>query len=126
MSGPARIGSIESGGQAVRSAKATASLLAAVLSGAALASPPEPGRQRELVRLVRQDCGSCHGLTLRGGLGSPLLPETLARRPFEALVAAVLHGHPGTAMPAWESLLQPEEAEWIVARLREGFPEEAR
>jgi cytochrome c55X len=26
-------------------------------------------RQRELIRMVRQDCGSCHGLQLTGGLG---------------------------------------------------------
>ena len=30
---------------------------------------PDVARQKELVRMVRQDCGSCHGLYLTGGLG---------------------------------------------------------
>jgi len=33
-------------------------------------------RQTELLYLLKQDCGSCHGMTLQGGLGSSLLPET--------------------------------------------------
>jgi protein NirF len=30
------------------------------------AAEPSPARQQELIHLVRQDCGSCHGMTLRG------------------------------------------------------------
>ena len=106
--------------------KTLIALLATLGLGAAAASPPDPARQRELVRLVRQDCGACHGMTLQGGLGSPLLPSTLGDKPAEALVATVLQGRAGSAMPPWRSMLTPEEAEWIVARLREGFPELAR
>ena len=39
----------------------------------------------KLVALVREDCGSCHGRTLKGGLGPPLLPEALAGRMEEVL-----------------------------------------
>ena len=45
---------------------------------AAAAIEPPPARQAELLHLLRHDCGSCHGLTLKGGLGPPLLPATLA------------------------------------------------
>jgi cytochrome c55X len=83
-----------------------------------------PARAGELVRLVRQDCGSCHGLRLKGGLGPALLPATLADKPAGSLVATVLGGRPGTAMPPWRGMLTEEEAEWIVARLQSGFPEE--
>jgi cytochrome c55X len=82
-----------------------------------------PDAQR-LVRLVRQDCGSCHGLTLKGGLGSPLLPAGLADKPAESLVATILYGRPGTAMPPWKGLLTEQEAQWIVERLQAGFPQE--
>jgi cytochrome c55X len=93
--------------------------------GAALAAPSAE-RQRELVRLVRQDCGACHGMTLQGGLGSPLLPLNLRDKPQEYLVATVLQGRPGTPMPPWRSMLDEDEAEWIVAHLASGFPEEKR
>ena len=90
----------------------------------ALATDVSAPEAQRLVRLVRQDCGSCHGLTLKGGLGSPLLPSTLADKPAESLVATILHGRPGTAMPPWRGLLTEQEAQWIVERLQAGFPQE--
>ncbi|MBP6110506.1 MAG: cytochrome c [Rhodocyclaceae bacterium] len=80
----------------------------------------------DLTRLVRQDCGSCHGMRLTGGLGTPLTREALAGRSPESLTATILYGRPGTTMPAWKSLLSVAQAEWISARLLEGFPEESR
>ncbi len=86
--------------------------------------PPTQQRQRELIHMVRQDCGSCHGMTLKGGLGSPLLPENLHDKPVEGLVATILQGRPDSAMPPWKSLLTETEAEWIVRKLMTGFPKE--
>lgn len=96
------------------------------LSGAVIASEPAIARQKELVHLVRQDCGSCHGMQLTGGLGLPLTPEALKDKPFEGLVATVVYGRPGTAMPPWKSIITEQEAEWIVRALMAGFPEDAR
>lgn len=79
-------------------------------------------RQQALVSLVRNDCGSCHGLTLKGGLGSPLLPETLADSPNISLRETILKGRPGTAMPGWSAFMNEAEAEWIVTQLKKGFP----
>jgi cytochrome c55X len=96
---------------------------AVLLAGATLAAAePSPMRQKELIHMVRQDCGSCHGLTLQGGLGPALLPQTLAGKPAEGLVATIVQGRPGTAMPPWHRFLAEDEAHWIVARLMEGFP----
>jgi cytochrome c55X len=78
----------------------------------------------ETIRLVRQDCGSCHGMSLQGGLGSPLTREALAGQSAEALAVIILHGKHGTAMPPWKSLLSAPQAQWIAERLLEGFPEE--
>lgn len=100
-------------------------LLALLLGGfaaAALAEPPA-ARQKELIHLVRQDCGSCHGLTLQGGLGPALLPATLAGKPVEGLVATIIGGRTGTPMPPWHRFLTEDEAQWIVAKLMAGFPE---
>ena len=102
------------------------SALTAVLLGS-LAMPGMAeltvARQKELVHLVRQDCGSCHGMTLRGGLGPALLPATLADKPVEGLVATIIGGRPGTPMPPWHRFLAEDEAQWIVDRLMAGFPE---
>lgn len=97
-----------------------ASLLFAV---PAMADVP-PSRQQELVRLVRHDCGSCHGLTLMGGLGPALLPANLRDKPKESLVATILFGRPGTPMPPWRTFVTETEAEWIVERLLQDFPNE--
>ena len=66
-----------------------------------------------LERLVIQDCGSCHGLTLKGGLGPDIRAETLAGTDPETLTTIILDGVPGTAMPPWRPLLSEEEAQWI-------------
>ncbi len=98
-------------------------LLLALPAGLALAAPDGP-RERELVHLVRQDCGSCHGMTLKGGLGPALLPESLRDKPAESLKYTILQGRPGTPMPGWQRFVSDAEADWIVARLQTGFPNE--
>lgn len=87
-------------------------------------SPISNARRVELIRLVRQDCGSCHGLRLKGGLGPALLPDTLRELPEDSLLTVILQGRPGTAMPPWKRFLNEEEARWIVAQLQKGFPHE--
>lgn len=101
-------------------------LLAAVLAPSALAqSAPDGARQRELVHMVRQDCGSCHGMHLTGGLGPALDAARLAQWPLETLVATIRQGRPGTPMAGWAPLLTRDEAAWIARQLQRGFPEEA-
>jgi len=102
--------------------------IALLLAGSALAtaSEPTPERAQELVRMVRQDCGSCHGMTLNGGLGPALTPEALQQRgvPRDSLIATVFGGRPGTPMPPWHRFMSEDEAGWVVDRLLEGFPEQ--
>lgn len=88
--------------------------------GEPAARPPEPARRAELVHLLRHDCGSCHGLALKGGLGPALLPETLADKDRDALVVTVLEGRPGTPMPPWKDLLGEAEVRFLVDLLVEG------
>jgi cytochrome c55X len=97
-----------------------------LLAGAAFAVPAgdvSAARGAELTRLVRQDCGSCHGLTLKGGLGPALTPEALAGKSPEALTLTILHGRLGTPMPPWKPFLTEAEAQWIVQSLLRGFPD---
>ena len=88
----------------------------------AIAAEPDAVRQKELGRLVRQDCGSWHGMTLQGGLGPALLPAELRDKPVEGLVATIYYGRPGTPMPPWQQFMTEAEAEWIVQKLMSGFP----
>lgn len=83
---------------------------------------PLPARQLELLKLVRQECGSCHGLYMSGGLGSPLTPEAIKEKPTAMLTDIILFGRKGTAMPPWESFLTRTEAEWIIQKLLKGLP----
>ncbi len=83
-------------------------------------APSEP-RQRQLLRMVRQDCGSCHGMRLTGGLGPPLTTQAMAPWPIESLAATIYHGRPGTPMPGWKAMITEAEADWIAARLQQGL-----
>lgn len=83
---------------------------------------PPPGRQAELLYFVRQDCGSCHGLRLEGGLGPPLTPSALKDKPVDALTGTILYGRHGTAMPGWKPFLSESETEWVVQMLLKGLP----
>jgi cytochrome c55X len=90
------------------------------IAGRAFAGPPPVERQAQLLHLLRHDCGSCHGLTMRGGLGPALSPQALAGKDDQVLTEIVLDGVPGTPMPPWRFELSRDEAAWMIARLRSG------
>jgi cytochrome c55X len=94
-------------------------LALAAVAGAASAGggPPDAGR---LTALVRQDCGSCHGMTLKGGLGKPLTADRLVSWNEDQLTRIILDGVPGTPMPPWRGLLSEQEARWIAEALHRG------
>lgn len=94
----------------------------AVLAADAVAATVVPEkRQQELRHLLLHDCGSCHGMTLKGGLGPALLPETLKGKSVEFLVYTILEGRSNTAMPPWRGQLSEAEARWLAITLREGL-----
>jgi len=77
-------------------------------------------RKKQLAHLVKQDCGSCHGMTLKGGLGPALLPENVKDKPLLLLQNTILYGRPGTAMPPWKNILTEQEVLWISQSLQQG------
>ena len=81
---------------------------------------PSIKRQSELTHIVKQDCGSCHGMTLKGGLGTPLLPEDLTGKSVDFLTFTIINGRPNTAMPPWREILTDQEAHWIAQQLKRG------
>lgn len=78
------------------------------------AGSPSPERQQELQYLLVQDCGSCHGMRLTGGLGPAITSQALAGKPRELLVATIREGRMGTPMPPWKNLLADEDINWLV------------
>jgi cytochrome c55X len=85
-----------------------------------MAGAPDTGRQAQLLYLLKHDCGSCHGMTRKGGLGPALLPENLRDFPPEFLVTTILDGRPGTPMPPWRGELSEADARWLVEALNRG------
>ncbi len=94
--------------------------LAAWLLVQAVVAAPTAGRQAELRDLLKQDCGSCHGMTLKGGLGPALTREALQGKSAAVLTTTIREGRPGTPMPPWKTLLQPAEIDWLVEQLLQG------
>ncbi len=82
----------------------------------------EIGAQRasQLERLVRHDCGSCHGMTLKGGLGPDIRPQRFENVPPDVVAQIILDGVPGTAMPPWRPLISEADARWIADYLTRG------
>jgi len=68
-------------------------------------------------KLYETHCLSCHAPNRLGGMGPALLPESLARLKKPDAVTAIADGLPATQMPAFRTLLQPDEiqalAEWL-------------
>ncbi|MCQ8102819.1 cytochrome c [Methylomonas sp. SURF-2] len=92
--------------------------LLALFCHVAVADEPNPQRQRELLNMLKHDCGSCHGLPPRGGLGPSLLPEALADKNDAMLIDAIQNGRAGSAMPPWKQFLTTDETVWLVRLLR--------
>lgn len=82
-----------------------------------LAEIPTQQRQAELQNMLKHDCGSCHGLTLKGGLGPSLLAQDLASKPDQYLVEIIQNGRKGTAMPPWKPFISQAETHWLVQEL---------
>ena len=78
-------------------------------------------KKAQLIHMVKQDCGSCHGMTLKGGLGPTLLPKSMNKLSESTIKNTILFGRPGTAMPPFESILTENEALWISQQLQQGL-----
>lgn len=68
--------------------------------------------------MLKHDCGSCHGLPPKGGLGPSLMPEVLADKRDALLIDAIQNGRAGTAMPPWKNFLTVDETAWLIQQLR--------
>lgn len=77
-------------------------------------------RQVALRHMLKQDCGSCHGMTLKGGLGPALTVDQIADKPKQLLLTTILNGRPGTPMPPFRGMLTEEEVHWLVDLLYKG------
>ena len=92
-------------------------ITALVFSSTAIANDPSSQRQKELQNMLKHDCGSCHGLTLKGGLGPSLLPNALKNKTDDFLVQTIQEGRKGTAMPPWKPFMTEQETLWLVQKL---------
>ena len=89
--------------------------------GTLSAAAPSDERQQSLNYMLKHDCGSCHGMTLKGGLGPSLLPQVLHGKghTVDSVSLIIRHGVPEKAMPPWGPLLDDDEIRWLAQRLLE-------
>ncbi len=81
-------------------------------------------RKTELIHLLKQDCGSCHGMTLKGGLGPSLLPGVMKSRNKKLIRRIILDGVPDTPMPPWRGLLSAADITYLIDLMQNGVPNE--
>ncbi|WP_432744647.1 cytochrome c [Methylobacter sp. G7] len=93
-------------------------IIPAIFASTSMAGEPSQDRKITLRNMLKHDCGACHGLTLKGGLGPALLPEALAGKPDDFLISTIINGRPGTAMPPWQPFISHDEAAWLLGILR--------
>ena len=104
-----------------RKTKSVSALVMFLLSLPVVASSTiSTDRKAELLHLLKHDCGSCHGMTLQGGLGPALTVNALAGKSSALLQQTILDGRTGTAMPPWRGMLSEQEVAWLVDRLIKG------
>ena len=86
----------------------------------ASSAPLDQTRKDELQNLLLQDCGSCHGMTLKGGLGPALTIDAIQGKADIYLQQTILEGHPGTPMPPWKDILSNEDIDHLISLLKAG------
>lgn len=96
-----------------------ASLIALLMLATHARAAPDLERQQQLAHLLKHDCGSCHGMTLKGGLGPSLEVDSLKDKADDFLFFTIQQGRPGTPMPPWNTELSDEDIRWIVHLLRQ-------
>lgn len=64
--------------------------------------------------LYLKHCAECHGQDRLGGQGPALLPENLHRLRSEQAVTTVAEGRAATQMPAFKTLLKPQQIQALV------------
>lgn len=79
--------------------------------------------QSSLLHLLKQDCGSCHGMRLTGGLGPELTSNTMKKLGAKNIFTVIKYGRPGTAMPPWQAILNDDEIQFIADQLVVGVEE---
>ncbi len=85
-----------------------------------LFAEPAIERQNEVIHMIEHDCGACHGMTLKGGLGPALTPDRLNNKSFNELFNIISYGVDGQPMPPWKDILTEDEISWIVKQLQSG------
>lgn len=89
---------------------------AALLGGVALAgAAAEPVAGGEVKKLFAEYCAECHGEDRLGGTGPALIPQTLARKGAESVLATITQGRPQTQMAGFAEQFTADEIAALAA-----------
>ena len=89
-------------------------------AGHTAAAPISDPRKAEIKNIILHDCGSCHGMTLKGGLGPNITASALQAKPSNYLFDTIRNGLAGTPMPPWLGILTEQEIHYLVELLTQG------
>jgi mono/diheme cytochrome c family protein len=87
-------------------------LAASVSSGPAVAASSKQGRAAGAVLFHEKGCEHCHGVDGAGTDRAPALTTVGKRRKKAQIEHQIEAG--GNGMPAYDTVLQPEEIQWLV------------
>lgn len=93
-------------------------IVSIIFLSSSLAFPSDEIPEFKLTSIVKNDCGSCHGMQLRGGLGPSLVTVDFKKKDSLTMFNIIKYGKPGTPMPPWKNHLSDTEIEWIVNFLK--------
>lgn len=83
-------------------------------------------RREEILHILKHDCGACHGMTLKGGLGPSLKPDSINKMSTEQIIATITYGRSGTPMPPWKPFFTAKETRWLAQQLQQGIKEDKK
>lgn len=68
----------------------------------------------DFAKKYEKECQGCHGPIHQGGVGSDLRPKALKKKEAYTLVDTILNGRENTAMPAWNTSFNKDDAAGMV------------
>ncbi len=86
----------------------------AAITGLATTMAMAGTSKMDFAKVFEKECQGCHGPIHQGGVGSDLRPKVLKTKSREFLAEVIMNGRKNTAMPAWKSSFNKDDASGMI------------